>query len=519
MATFIHENFEDDTEDPPGFMFVVCDEQNGKAPKQSKALRKRHVMRNHKASIRDGGNQPVVKQGQGLGLMSCLGPAKIKASRTPSRTATCRQQYATSDVSSMLMPASPYESVRDVVHVWQWFFYEDKADGTKGFDVARHHFIEMQWHQARSHEVHLCAAAMYAYRKEAQIAGGNAARQKPYLHQKGQLIKQIQKQVDTYGAAIDSGTLVAVAILAFSHLQDAEFHAAGIHIHVLRAIKALERLSVHQWLIIAWLDLRLALNLNQLPLFDLYIPKTYRASIPDWQINNGATVKRLANACTVASPSCSDAEFGKAQICDLFTKLFQLFLAWPYLKETRDPPFGHIYELEYLIRFYHPRLARHESSDGSDATCTELLLLTIQLNLWILCRFWTPIQQATRACVLERGLKLLTSIPDILRQWIERGNADMHSLLWVAATFAACEAADRGAISSPSVAGPVMRKVMEAIQIELEDLPRELKNWPFIEDCHFGQHERLWKCSLNEDESLTIEVAPDSWWSSEDLAK
>lgn len=50
MATLIHEDFAEDTYEPPGLLFVVCDERNGKAPDQSKAVRKRHVMRTFRAS-------------------------------------------------------------------------------------------------------------------------------------------------------------------------------------------------------------------------------------------------------------------------------------------------------------------------------------------------------------------------------------------------------------------------------------------------------------------------------------
>lgn len=35
----------------------------------------------------------------------------------------------------------------------RWVFYEDEADGTLGLDVAGYNFLEMQWHQARTHEV------------------------------------------------------------------------------------------------------------------------------------------------------------------------------------------------------------------------------------------------------------------------------------------------------------------------------------------------------------------------------
>lgn len=81
---------------------------------------------------------------------------------------------------------------------------------------------------------HFCARAIYAYRRQAQIAGDAAARQRLYLQQKSRLLMQIQEQVNQHIPAMDSGTLVAVAILAATHLQDAEFHAAGTQIYVLR---------------------------------------------------------------------------------------------------------------------------------------------------------------------------------------------------------------------------------------------------------------------------------------------
>ncbi|KAI5367298.1 hypothetical protein Slin15195_G024250 [Septoria linicola] len=405
MVTFVHDSVADTEEESPGFLFVVCDEQNGKAPKQSKAIR---FLTGQDAGCRRQARGEI-SQTRRFSIMPCTSE---------------KQDLRNAFSADINCKTSPYDSVHDVRSVCRWYFYEERADGTQGFDVAKHHFIEMPWHMAKEHEVHLCAAAMFAFRKQAQIAG-----------------ETIQNQVDARGAAIDSGTLVAVAILAFSHLQDAEFQAAGIHVHVLRAMKALERLSAHEWLIIAWLDLRLALNLTQLPLFDLYIPQIYPA-------------------CVSPSPCCTEAGFGSAQSINLFTKLFQLYLAWPTLESTKGPPFGHIYEVEYLIRFYQPQLVNCGAVGDGDAICAELLLLAIQLNLWILIRFWTPIQQGTRACVLDRGLKLLQARLDIARAWTQGGQANLQSLLWVSATFAACEAADRENIVDESVAGSILKQVM-----------------------------------------------------------
>lgn len=338
---------------------------------------------------------------------------------------------------------------------------------------------------------------MYAYRRQAQIAGRTADHEKLYLQQKGRLLAQIQKQVDRHGPAIDSGTLVAVAILAVNHLQDGEVPAAATHISVLRALKALERLQAHQWLIVAWLDLRLALNLTQRPLFDLYIPLAYRG-LPQWQVDNAARARTLATDCSRHSPTSIEAGFGPAQSLHLFNKLFLLFLAWPTLEATTSPPYGHIYELEYLIRSHHPQVVHH--GIGIDATHTELLLLSMQLNLWILCRLWTPVQQTARANVLDRGLKLIKDMPDISTLWRSKQNA---SVLWILATFTACEEADR----STSIARPNLELCMKNLNIVKDHLAKILGQWPWMQDVS----RNMWRCSLNEDESLTVEVAADSW--------
>lgn len=160
MVTFVHDSVADTEEESPGFLFVVCDEQNGRAPKQSKAIRKRHVMRTYKASLRDktqaAEDKHVEKSRRPAGLVSCLAPVRSKTSGTPYQpTSTARicSTQATDVILSAPVPASPYESVHDVPSVCRWYFYEEKADGTQGFDVARHHFMEMQWHLAKEHEV------------------------------------------------------------------------------------------------------------------------------------------------------------------------------------------------------------------------------------------------------------------------------------------------------------------------------------------------------------------------------
>ena len=163
MATFVHENFSEASAEPPGFLFVVCDEENGKAPKESKAVRKRHVMRTFTATrtnkAQSTADKRVDEERQTAGLVSCLAQtSRRKTLRTPYRESPTTSQprsHATSVIPRALVPASPYESVNNVPSACNWVFYETRADGTIGFDVARYHFLEMHWHQARTHEVYV----------------------------------------------------------------------------------------------------------------------------------------------------------------------------------------------------------------------------------------------------------------------------------------------------------------------------------------------------------------------------
>lgn len=162
--------------------FVQCTEQNGRAPLQTRALRKSHAMRKsktearlHAPSTKDGDIGFTAIHGLDGKLVADLAPEKTSASRSGARSSLKPRtrpprQYAgtsaTQDDSPVLhlqrpfivtcsYPAasSPFASVKDVTKVWQWFFYGHDVSGRDRFTVARRHFMESAWDKGRDHEM------------------------------------------------------------------------------------------------------------------------------------------------------------------------------------------------------------------------------------------------------------------------------------------------------------------------------------------------------------------------------
>lgn len=167
-----------------GLFFVECTEQNGRAPLQTRALRKSHAMRRSITKARC--QAPLTEEDDadvtaihGLDETPGEAPAprhilvlKSEARSSSKSRSHFRRRYAGTIATRDKDPAlhlqgtslmtcsysaavSPFASVKDVPKIWQWFFYGHDVTGKDRFAVARRHFMESTWDKGRDHEMYV----------------------------------------------------------------------------------------------------------------------------------------------------------------------------------------------------------------------------------------------------------------------------------------------------------------------------------------------------------------------------
>ncbi|KAF2158709.1 hypothetical protein M409DRAFT_61427 [Zasmidium cellare ATCC 36951] len=276
---------------------------------------------------------------------------------------------------------------------------------TQCYAAAAYRWVDLLWNVARSHEILFHSIVVFARYKEA-----NCACMKTFLDSKNRILRLISTRVQNPGDGThhDGRTLVAIALLAYTDLRDGDFEAAETHLRALPLLSAADSWSPYEWVYIAWIDLRLALLRNQRPTLSYYIPPAFREP-PFSMARQSARARKLALSNIKHGPR-NGADQTFTNVCfHMFSSLHEIGLAWHALNQAGEIPFGALYGLEYSLRTMQDGVRTSEGSDHSSEV-NELILLCIQLQTWILGRFWTPQRMETYIIVLRRAQSLLDGL-------------------------------------------------------------------------------------------------------------
>lgn len=369
----------------------------------------------------------------------------------------------------------------DVQSIGQWYFHS-QLDGARSihFDHAQTHWTNALWDSARANKPMFAAIGAFALHKEVTLAKrpSNSA----YLEQKGRTIWHISNDLRQSHCGSDPLTMVAVALLAYMDVRDGNFAAAKTHLEAVRDLICVSKMPTYAWLHCAWVDLRHALLTGQAPIIPHHIP-------PPLRRDTSNRSPQLACLASENAAHCPQAAFFTHGIAfDLFDRLHALCRHPNKFGASEIPPFGQIYDLEYSLRTIQSQVSENDPRECS-APAVELVLLTIQLHLWMACRFWTPQRRESHVAVVSRACSILDTCQNITAQWFDFGSAE--SLLWVLFTMAA--SVPDHAHSYRKCLLSLFRPVLNLLDIRChEDFSGQLHRWPWVEDWHPTHTQVVW---------------------------
>lgn len=366
----------------------------------------------------------------------------------------------------------------------------------KQYATAAHHWIDLLWNVAQSHEVLLHGIISFArYQKSTAVA------RKSFLTSKHQIIRLIsgRMQDPENGSHHDWRTVVAIALLAYSDMSDGDFQAAQVHLRALPLLSPPECWTPYEWVYVAWIDLRMALFLGQRPLLPYYIPVAFREA-PTSMAQQGAKARKLALSNTKHGPR-KDVDQAFTNVCfHMFSSLHEMGLAWNDLHQSGLTPYGSLYELEYSLRTMQDDLSTGDSPAQSVIQIKELILLCIQLQTWMIHRFWTPQRQDTYLLVLQRAQALLENLLDLPSQEAASSPSEIQNLtdlldptclLWISFTLAGT--AFEYGHPCQTLYLHILGNTAKSLQIKnLGDITRHLKKWPWLDNWHKQKLTLLW---------------------------
>jgi hypothetical protein len=369
----------------------------------------------------------------------------------------------------------------DVQSIGQWYFHS-QLDGARSFhfDHAQTHWTNALWDSARANKPMFAAIGAFALHKEVTLAKrpSNFA----YLEQKGRTIWHISNDLRQSHCASDPLTVVAVALLAYMDVRDGNFAAAKTHLEAVRNLVCISEMPAYAWLHCAWVDLRHALLTGQAPIIPHHIPPALRRDTSNRSPQNARLASENVAHCPQASFFTHEIAF------DLFDRLHALYRQPNKFGAPEIPPFGQIYDLEYSLRTIQSQVSEKASRKHS-APAVELVLLTIQLHLWMACRFWTPQRQESHVAVVSRACSILDTFQNITARWYDFGSAE--SLLWVLFTMAASVPGHAHSYRERLLS--LLRPVLSLMDIQChEDFAEQLHRWPWVEDWHPTHTQVVW---------------------------
>lgn len=500
----------------PGLLFVECNGQDGRIENRIRPLVNRHVMLNHvyqettdvDPTKREMTSAPTSRQASQDISGPSLTPAESQPQsrkftfvvaareqrkRQPRKSARVKQSQAKSHtvavaLSSTPPPAAPISPICAVEDVCKWWF-DARSDLRSSFDVAKTHWVESAWNMARRSDTVYECVALYAARKKAMRNGVWSA----YFAQEVRCIRSMSDEVQKQVAGPRPLLPVAIGVLAYLALLD---HRVDIAVTHLQAIKSLwGPLSFedtrHEWVYVAWLDLRFAIHLGRAPILDYFISAPFRdLPLPELSFDLDQVSSDMAEHCAWLCPQSDILETYMA--IRLFKGIFELFFAWSALTEAEQTPFGRIYDLDYWLCTLRSKVLPIQG-DGAmtPAMAVELVLTTMQIHIWIVTRFWAPVGTASRELLLARACRLIASIPtsEFITLW--KDLAECESLLWILSTVTAC--AIEVGIDSSEVPIELLRLTTDSLGIrDVDTFSVCLKEWPWIENWHQVKYAHLW---------------------------
>ena len=369
----------------------------------------------------------------------------------------------------------------DVQSIGQWYFH-NQLDGVRSFhfDHAQTHWTNALWDSARANKPMFAAIGAFALHKEVTLAKrpSNLA----YLEQKGRTIWHISNDLRQPHCASDPLTMVAIALLAYMDVRDGNFAAAKTHLEAVRNLVCVSKMPTYAWLHCGWVDLRYALLTGRAPIIPHHVPPSLRRDTSNRS-------PQIAHMVSENVAHCPQAAFFTHEIAfHLFDRLHALCRHPNKLDALEIPPFGQIYDLEYSLRTIQSQVRENELRERS-APAVELVLLTIQLHLWMACRFWTPQRHESHLAVVSRACSILDTFQNITTRWFDFGSAE--SLLWVLFTMTASLSIHAHTYRERLLS--LLRPVLKLVNIQSHnDFSDHLHKWPWVDDWHPVHTQIIW---------------------------
>lgn len=371
------------------------------------------------------------------------------------------------------------------------------ASGTR-YAAAAYRWVDLLWNVARSHEILFHGIVVFARYKKSTCAC-----LKTFLDCKNRILRLISGRIQDPSDSTyhDGRTLVAIALLAYTDMRDGDFDAAETHLRALPLLSPAEAWTPYEWVYIAWIDLRLALLRGQRPTLPYYIPTAFRESSPMLS-QHSAPARKLALS-NVKHSLTQGHDHAFTDVCfHMFSSLHEIGLAWDQLQQSGEIPFGTLYGLEYSLRIMQNEIRASEDNDRNGHV-KELILLCLQLQTWILARYWTPQRQETYLIVLSRALMLLQSLasPSCSQRADSDSNEDLEQplknvldptcILWMSFTLAGI--AIEFGHPSQVLGLELLGRTAKSLQVKNHsDLLRRLQKWPWLEKWHKAKMVLLW---------------------------
>ena len=398
-----------------------------------------------------------------------------------------------SKVSAPVGTTSVGQDGEDVQNIGQWYFHSqlDKSR-TSHFDQAQTHWTKGLWEMATINQPMFAAIGAFALHKEVTLA--KRLSKAAYLEQKGRTIWHISNDLSKPQRVPDPMTMVAIGLLAYMDVKDGHFTAARTQLRAVRNLISISKMPTYAWLYCVWVDLRYALLTGRPPIIPHHVPLSLRR--PASTRNPEDSRKASENVAR-----CPQATFFTHEIAfELFEKLHALCRYQIQPGRSDLPPFGQVYDLEYSLRMIQSGASMMGQTNGS--ALAELVILTIQLHVWMACRFWAPQRQESHLAVLSRACDILVTFVGIDVRWADSGHCE--SLLWILFTMVASTQVRAG--PHPARLLHLLRTTLGSLKIgNHKDFSARLSKWPWIEDWHPVQSQIVWT-ALSE----TIETATET---------
>jgi hypothetical protein len=386
----------------------------------------------------------------------------------------------------------------DVQSIGRWYFLNQLHGAhASSFCHAQSYWTNGLWEMARTNKPLFAGiAALAAYR---DVALATTYPESSYIELKGRTMFHVGRNLSERHTKTDPLTMVAIALLAYMDIRDAQFDTARLHLLAVRNLVDISEMTANAWLACSWVDLRYALLTGQPPILPCYIPPPFRRNYSCCVSANFQTVQRASS--NVAN--CPKTDYLDHHTSfDIFNRLHALCLCSDQLENSKCPPFGQIYDLEYALRVIHSGISKGELQCHTTAAA-ELIILAAQLHVWMACRFWTPQRQESHLALVSRASSVLDAFSGILVRWTELASVD--SLLWIVFTM----------VATMRIYGDTkLMRMLHHLHSTLttlgiyghEEFCAKLNEWPWIGDWHPVQIVHVWAMLTEHFDDFAVSV-------------